>query len=363
MSMSKFYAENYQNAKLTFLQQARSVGASISSFALDCDPDLTIDVACFGADNGKPALLISSGLHGAEGFMGSAIQSAWLDQLVREDLPPLRCVLIHALNPFGFHHVRRWNEDNVDLNRHFLLPDQAYQGAPEQLARFVTLLHPKKPARRWDLFWPIAMTKIARYGIPTLKRAIAAGQYEYPHGLFFGGHAPCNTFRIVDQNVDAWVGQSDQVIHLDFHSGLGQFADYKILLAERAESDQCRWHKAAFGEHRVESGGQSNASDQTAPYEATGSLGSWLQHRFSDKQYRFATVEFGTYHPLRVLASLRKENQVHFYNEPDSPIYHSAKQELRNCFCPSDPVWRNRVCQQGIDVIKQAIDAAEELAS
>ena len=29
-------------------------------------------------------------------------------------------VLVHALNPFGFAWRRRWNENNVDLNRNFL---------------------------------------------------------------------------------------------------------------------------------------------------------------------------------------------------------------------------------------------------
>ena len=28
--------------------------------------------------------------------------------------------MIHALNPFGFAHLRRANEDNVDLNRNFV---------------------------------------------------------------------------------------------------------------------------------------------------------------------------------------------------------------------------------------------------
>jgi hypothetical protein len=29
-------------------------------------------------------------------------------------------VLVHALNPFGFAMLRRWNEEGVDLNRNAL---------------------------------------------------------------------------------------------------------------------------------------------------------------------------------------------------------------------------------------------------
>ena len=31
-------------------------------------------------------------------------------------------------------------------------------------------------------------------------------------------------------------------------------------------------------------------------------MGEWLQDRFSDRNYLFVTAEFGTYHPIRVLA-------------------------------------------------------------
>ena len=56
--------------------------------------------------------------------------------------PPLRCVLLHALNPFGFAWRRRVNEDNVDLNRNFLLDDEGYVGCPDGYAHLDPLLLP-----------------------------------------------------------------------------------------------------------------------------------------------------------------------------------------------------------------------------
>jgi len=63
---------------------------------------------------------------------GSAIQNAALQYLAhsglystnssRAGLPTI--VFVHSLNPFGFKHNRRVNEDNVDLNRNFLTDEE-----------------------------------------------------------------------------------------------------------------------------------------------------------------------------------------------------------------------------------------------
>jgi hypothetical protein len=58
-------------------------------------------------------------------------QAAVLNRFARnrdpegEQVPPdVTLVLVHAVNPYGFHNDRRVNEDNIDLNRNFLTPEQ-----------------------------------------------------------------------------------------------------------------------------------------------------------------------------------------------------------------------------------------------
>ena len=89
-------------------------------------------------------------------------------------------VLIHALNPYGFAWVRRANEENVDLNRNFLLAGEPYAGSPARYAALDALLNPKHPPRRLDLFRLRAMASILRHGMPQLKQAVAGGQYDFP---------------------------------------------------------------------------------------------------------------------------------------------------------------------------------------
>jgi hypothetical protein len=60
-------------------------------------------------------VILSSGLHGVEGPVGSAIQLAFLERewSVWRCSTDISVVLIHALNPFGYAHGRRPNEENA----------------------------------------------------------------------------------------------------------------------------------------------------------------------------------------------------------------------------------------------------------
>ena len=83
---------------------------------------LAMDVALDGAADAQKLLIVSSACHGAEGFCGSGVQvfalhdEAWR-QHARE--AGVAVLYVHALNPYGFSHLRRVTHENVDLNRNF----------------------------------------------------------------------------------------------------------------------------------------------------------------------------------------------------------------------------------------------------
>ena len=154
--------------------------------------------------------------------------------------------------------------------------------------------------------------------------------------------------EVVKQYCEQWIGPTPNVLHVDFHSGLGAFGEYKLMLAELAESEQCRWYELAFGRESIE------ALDNAA-YGATGTMGQWLQHHFADRDYRFVTAEFGTYGPVRVLAALRAENRACHFASEQSPAFQNAKQELMECFCPADTTWRQQVVAAGLNILQQGV--------
>ena len=81
--------------------------------------DLTIDVGVSRHGDPDRVLVLSSGVHGVEGFFGSAVQVALLERWANS--PPLstKVLLLHGLNPFGFAWLRRCDENNVDPGRNF----------------------------------------------------------------------------------------------------------------------------------------------------------------------------------------------------------------------------------------------------
>jgi len=84
-AMSCAYSDSYRDARSRFRAAARNVGAELEAQLVqgvpDSDENLTIDIATIGAPNPAWSVVVSSGLHGVEGFMGSAIQIAALEQL------------------------------------------------------------------------------------------------------------------------------------------------------------------------------------------------------------------------------------------------------------------------------------------
>ncbi len=354
MSKSHF-SKTYAEARRRFKDAAAAVGATVSSYPIDaeCQDELAIDVATLGADN-SPTVVTSSGLHGVEGFFGSAVQHALLDRLSQASTAPnIRYVLIHGVNPFGFSRLRRFNEDNVDLNRNFLLNDSDYKGAPDGYDSLNSFLNPESPPSRFEPFKLKAIWNIWQNGLQALKQSVAGGQYKYPRGLFFGGYGPGKSTQIVYENCNSWIGLSEKLVHIDFHSGLGSFGTYKLLLSEGAGSENCSWYTDAFGIDSVE---PLETPEGTA-YKVSGLFGEWMQKHFESREYRFVGAEFGTYNVIRVLGAIRAENRAHHYDSENSAVYQSAKAELLECFCPNNVSWRNQVIESGLKIIAQGAQA------
>lgn len=352
------FPENYIESRTRFRNAASEIGADQFSFPLHIEsmPDLTIDVAITG-EIGQPTIVISSGLHGVEGHFGAAVQLAWL--AARKQLPVRgRFVLIHALNPFGYATGRRVNEDNIDLNRNFLNVDQetlaGRAGVPRSdYARFDALLNPAYPPRHVDGFYIKALWYLVREGKKRLQSAIVTGQYEFERGLFYGGIRRSGTTQILQDQIRSWVGDANEVCHLDFHTGLGRGGGCQLLVDTLPGSIDHLWYEKTFGVSNVVS---THPVDSHA-YQAQGAMGGWLTQQFDDRSYRFLTAEFGTYSALAVLSALREENQAFHYSEQDSAVRLRARQRLERSFCPASLRWRNLVLKRALKLIEQATRA------
>lgn len=388
MGFTECYSPDYVTARKRFLAAAQDLRAVIQSHALQAKgPDgelLAIDIAMLGDSEPERVVIVSSGLHGVEGFFGSAIQLCWLLTRGRHNplSPRTRLVLVHALNPFGFAWQRRWNENNVDLNRNFLNDrsfidsDPSYSESRAAYARIASFLNPASPPSPREAYSLKAVLKILVAGYDARRRALQqgrpaprhaavraigelglldlyktlpVGQYEYPTGLFYGGAHPEETVGIVRDRVPACVGRAVEVVHVDLHSGLGKYGEYRLLLIDKKQSDTERWVARCFGADVVE------AWDDRSAYTARGLMLNDLRERLPDVRYHCFTAEFGTYSALRVLGALRAENRAHFFDRPGTASYRWAKRELMEAFCPAAPRWREQAIRNGLTIIERAL--------
>lgn len=352
------YSASYAQARQRFLDGANRIDARQAAYELDVaghdGEKLTIDVAMIGDPQAKRVLMVSSGMHGVEGFFGSAVQTGWLAAL--RDGISLRAdtavVLIHAVNPYGFSWRRRVNEDNIDLNRNFLRSDQTYAGAPPGYAELDAFLNPKTAPSSGEPYRLKALWHIARLGLPALKRAVAVGQYDFPEGLFFGGRGPSQSTRIIRMHCSGWVGSATDIVHVDLHTGLGDSGRYKLLVRESPESPEMDWYRSHFGSEV-----ESTASSDGTAYPAAGMIGSWLAEHWRDRRYHYLAAEFGTFPVVRVLGAMRAENRAHFHASPGQRPYERAKTEMLECFCPRDPSWRSTVLDEGLEILRCGLGA------
>lgn len=357
MKGSTYFSASYAEARSRFRRAARAAGALVESHPLPVPgPDgqpLTIDTARLGPAPARAVVGVTSATHGVEGFFGSAVQLALLDE------PPelgddTALLLVHAVNPYGFAFVRRVNEANVDLNRSFLPEGEAYDGAPAGYAELDALLNPPRPPTRLAAAsFPVqAGLQIARRGFGTLKGIVAGGQYTHPKGLFYGGSGPSHSQRVLEEQASRWLDGAEHVLVVDFHTGLGPRATYKLLVDCPLDSTRGRWMCARFGADAV----QPWADDGVA-YDIRGGLGTWLKGRFPGIELDVLAAEFGTVSALRVITALSMENRAHHWDTPGARSTRRAKRALMEAFAPASPAWRGRVVAQGCDIVRQALEA------
>ena len=199
--MLGIYPANYHEARDLFRQAAQDLGAHLENHVVlsgaEYGGDLTIDVAVVGVEDPTWSLVVSSGLHGVEGFFGSALQTAYLRQEQRQDVIDSKgqLVLIHAINPFGFFALRRVNEDNVDLNRNFLVTGETYSGSSQLYKDLDGFLNPASPSHRFDGYLVKALWNIGRFGYSKLKQIVAERTVRLSQRNFFRRTQNCTIHR------------------------------------------------------------------------------------------------------------------------------------------------------------------------
>lgn len=347
---------DYNDSREQFRKLAAELPADTAAFALDprdaSASALTTDTAYFGAADAPLLIVISSGTHGVEGYVGAACQFRFMQREAHRTLPAhVGVLLVHAVNPWGYRHDRRVTEEGIDLNRNFInfssaLPSSAYQRYHSLLVEDYRLM-PFGFFNRLRLMCYVAGPGRRR----RLQAALTAGQYDTPGGLFFGGRAPSRS-RLVWERILRHYGQHrDEALLLDIHSGLGKRGHGELISDLPSTSSQfdrlARWFG---GEVRSMADGASVST----PLRGT------LTSAFADTIGVPADaigLEFGTRAPLLVLEALRADHWA--ASQPASATNRrNAARLMKAAFAPADAGWHAMVVSRFDHVIDRVIAAS-----
>ncbi len=347
----QFYSTGFTAAQSRF-----RAGVAQRHGKLDCLPlaatgpdgeTLAIDIGWFGAPRPRRVVVHSSGIHGVEGYAGSAIQLQWLAEGIPAMPADAALALVHVLNPYGFAWLRRANENNVDLNRNFRAADAT--DPVIAYAELDALVNPRAAPHRGGFYARSAWLALRR-GLPYLRQAVTAGQRANPRGLFYAGTTLEPGYALFRDYLQQKLASAQCIVAIDVHTGLGSYGEDTLLVD--AAHERGRVHQAMYASFGDRVRLQDNAG---FAYRVHGAQHDMYYDLFPQAAVHFAGQEFGTLHALRVLAALRAENYWHHRGAgPDHP----SKQALLAAFCPADTAWRARVLARGREVAAQACTLA-----
>lgn len=313
---------------------------------------LAVDVARFGSPDRDAVLIVVSGVHGIEGFAGSACQLAFMDHAAGGlAAPPGAIVFVHALNPSGFAHWRRVNEDNVDLNRNFI----DHTRPPPANPLYATL-HPLLLPPSWSASDRAAAERqlgdvVRSAGVRVVQTAITSGQYTHADGLFYGGRAPVWSNRLWRELVQRHVANARRVAVVDIHTGLGAHGEAEIIFRGRRDAPSIERARVWYGPRVTTS--EDGTSSST---EIDGNTPRAVEDAMQDGELTAITMELGTLPPQEVLAALRADHWI--ARAPAAQVTDALRAEARRqmiaAFCPEARSWRDTVVQRGIDVLRAA---------
>lgn len=317
---------------------------------------LSIDSAIIGNSAPERALLIMSGVHGVEAYIGSALQADLIACLAgAATLPPnMGILLIHSVNPWGMEWWRRQNESNVDLNRNWMRdeidppPNEGYDALHNDLC----------PPRGTSADLESMLEQMLRHanerGLEWVHDSITRGQYTHPDGMHFGGERCEESTRIVKSVASAFFRNAELALAVDIHTGHGDYGTYTLLSGKEIGSDQDIWLRSQFGDANVEAT-SGNPDAETGLKH--GQIASGLARLVENGAYYSTLLEFGTVDAIELLSATYLEGWHARCGTRDLHEGIKAVWRYRTCFTPNDPEWVENAMQQGRTVLHNAVEA------
>ena len=372
----QYFQESYDDCRKSFLAEAYKTkgiykNVSISNLKIESkvDSNLTIDYCYIPAQKiFKRLFILTSGVHGVEGYVGSAVQQMFLNELLKKiSLDNMGLLLIHGINPYGFKYKRRVTENNVDLNRNCSTDKMLFESVNSGYSDLNRMLNPTNKANTKSLgnifFQLNAIQKIIQYSMGTLRQAVLQGQYQYEKGVYFGGKELEPSIKAVTSLIQDIAKNYDMVFNIDLHTGYGKrgtmhlFPNPMIDEKKRAKIEN------------IFSGIPIDWGDGDDFYTVTGDFATYVGQIIPEKYYLNMTFEFGTLDSQVTMGAIKSLHNVILENQGVHFGYKSKEDEedIKNRYLegyyPSSKPWRSKAIMDASKTLLQAVKKYRETDS
>lgn len=347
--------------------RADGVEVKVSEYAVDESDDLYIDNIYLPSNKDKENLIVlTTGVHGMEGYIGSVMLDVFFEEIYPQlDKDTTGLQIVANVNPYGMKYMRRYNENNVDLNRNFIIEWDGFDySSNKDYPEVKGFLQPEGEIK--NAFWhevsfylSLAKEAITK-GADKVSDALLTGQYEYEQGVYYGGTKDeKSTSYLKTVFNDCLDGEYENIVHIDIHSGYGPRYNMVIFNSVYDTMTEEETKKAFSYDYII-------AHDSESFYATTGDTTDYFyrlaESKNSDKELFSTCFEFGTIGDsfLDSILSLKytvDENRNYWYPSDSKVVNEVVFENYKELFYPTETKWREKTVEDFVAATKGVLDA------
>lgn len=368
LNLLSLFPDSYESSRKRFRSKLDHVRASWPSAELKSyrlhdigDESLTIDwIAADALEAKRKLFVLTTGEHGVEGYVGSAMLQLFIQQFLQRLEPKdTGLLLVHAINPWGMKNKRRVNLNNVDLNRNFVLTpaefDASFNAGYKKMESFLNPSRQLKIKLGSDIaFYLNLLFLVFSQGLRKMRGSILLGQYAFPQGLYYGGIDYQEETSVLMELYRQHFSRYDQILHLDMHTGYGPRYQMSLVNSIYDQVDSADYISRF----------QYSLVVKTNPDEFYAMRGDMvdceyqlMSAEFPAKRFYATAFEFGTYGDtlwaaVRSLQTMIYENQLFWHGSSHQTFENRIKRNFSELYFPTEERWQ----QKAISDARQAFE-------
>jgi hypothetical protein len=363
-----YYNDSWEECRNNFIGCAERMKTRFDSVeifsipvASKTDDDLTIDF-CYipAADTTKKLMVINSGIHGIEGFVGSAVQQMLMTEFFQPEMvSEIGILIVHGMNAWGFKNERRFSENNVDLNRNFSLDKSLFETKNDGFIALYDMLTPKGEVNMGSIknqfFMLTAIKQIAQKGMPALLQAFAQGQYQFQEGIYFGGYEFEQQVAIMSKVLKDKSEPYTTVFSIDLHTGFGERGELHLFPNPVEDQNVRQKMETIFEGHQINWGDSDNF------YTVHGQFVEFIADLLPGKISIPMVMEFGTLNTSKTVGSVKSAHISIVENQGAHYGYKSEKDSLKaqagyyEMFYPRSEKWRTNAINISLEMMEDVM--------